>query len=159
MDDGKRTCVQSLHERGLTILSQKNVRDVLFSARPSVSSQNKDDVTFLRSLGVDVVYTILEHPDFPEIEMEIDHTEQVHTHEHDGVTYKTMDFHPDIPVHADPKPNAAATNGALANTDYVIGMTSQLILERFRSSKEAFEGRQKVKKEPELKKTNRDFIS
>ena len=157
--------MQSLHERGLTVLSQQNVRDVLFGARPSVSSKKKDDVTFLRSLGVDVVYTVLAHPDFPEVEMSIDSMD-TETHEHDGVTYKTMDFHPDMPIHGEPdmpphvngvvnKKNVAP----LSNSENTIGMTSQSILERFRSSKDAFVGRQKAKKEPELKKTDRDFIS
>lgn len=107
------------------------------------------------------MYTILDHPDFPSMEMGLD--DDVHEHEHDGVVYKTMDFHTNMPVHEfksfDQIGKPAVEAEALVNTEHKVTMTSKLILERFRDSKDAFEGRQKVKKEPELKKTNRDFIS
>ncbi|CAD7961374.1 unnamed protein product [Amoebophrya sp. A25] len=51
-------CLQSLHERGISILSLRCVDDVVLDVL------NPVDETLRRSLGIDTVYGIKHHPDF-----------------------------------------------------------------------------------------------
>ncbi|CAD7929712.1 unnamed protein product [Amoebophrya sp. A25] len=63
----ENTCLfQTVHERGLAMLSLRLVDDVVFGVTQHRFSEN-----FRRSLGIDVVYTVTGHPDFEGVREEL----------------------------------------------------------------------------------------
>ena len=113
------------------MLAQKSVHDVLFGVQPG--STDKSNLAFFRSLGLDAVYVVTGHADFPAVNEE----DVAGQGEVDGVRFEVI-------------------NNKIARDDC---MTSSHILERFKSNKTNFEARQKAKKEPELRKSDKDFLA
>jgi len=56
---GYYDCIQTVEERALTLLSLRIVDDVVFDV------QNNIDADFCCALGIDIVFEVLNHIDFP----------------------------------------------------------------------------------------------
>eukprot|EP00392_Amoebophrya_sp_AT5.2_P007606 g7621.t1 len=140
-------CFQTVHERGLAMLSLRLVSDVVFDTRPG-RAVNDD---FRHSLGIDVVYGVKNHADF--CWAGSDNARAVALAASAGTGEGTT-----VPV-ADMTTSSESETEVVRKTadiyDRVIDgdgiLSSRDVVQRFAQNRTDFVERQKVKREPDLK--------